>query len=583
MNNFRKPYKMTCEEAQLLMVPMWAGTSGITDEEKQFLEAHLIVCQACTKEYEETKRLMSLVKKHWRPISSETRQLLEHAGHEVIEQNHVSIHRKRPMTVEEGWKDLCRRCPDLAESTEKPKSLQLFLCIGAVAACLVIGVFTWSVFSHYSKPHTLPQTSSSGQVASAPKPSVKVELVTNTGNIPIPNGEQITSAGQLKTLLINGKHRMMLNTNTVLAVEPLIENSNIGCLVKLTSGQVYTHVEHDGNPFIIDTANGKAVITGTTFDVKATDVSTTLVVSEGTVKFESKSGVVKVAAGQTSEIVGQSAPLIPLSCNAAELMAWATGYKAGPALAKTELNPDPWDIPLSFGENPIILEETDYHQWVEQKREWFKKNFPWIFELKNALAREGIEVDYPQLLIRSGDIWQFVCLETTSARFSVDSFNSLLKIASNYGFDKQWLLENVPAAKYAIEKPVLPEDSFTGLKAFERWLDYLDEAKKLEPPTPIYSFHASKYLENTRSLIWFAVRDGQYDLTDKERAELLGVLQEEVTTACQCKNDEMYPTEEQKKPSCDDDTFKTADKRIVGYIEAMKTIEERITEYEIGE
>ena len=58
-------------------------------------------------------------------------------------------------------------------------------------------------------------------------------------------------------------------------------------------------------------------------------------------------------------------------------------------------------------------------------------------------------------------------------------------------------------------------------------------------------------------------------------------LQEEVTAACQCQNDEMYPLDKQEKPSCDEDISKTADERIVGYINTMKAVEEGIMDYEI--
>lgn len=204
MSNFEKPYKITCEEAQLLMVPIWAKDTGVTEQENNAFEAHITVCLACRSEYEEACRLMPIVKEHWGPISEDTLELIEKAGQSY-----------RPkMTVEEGWKDLGRRCPDLAESTEKSKSSQLFGRIGAVAACLVLGVLTWMIFSNYSKPQTLPQDSSSRQVASVSTPSVKVELVTNTGNIPLPGDQQIASAGQLKTLLINGKHQMVMNVGT---------------------------------------------------------------------------------------------------------------------------------------------------------------------------------------------------------------------------------------------------------------------------------------------------------------------------------------------------------------------------------
>jgi len=317
------------------------------------------------------------------------------------------------------------------------------------------------------------------------------------------------------------------------------------------------------------------VITGTTFDIKATANSTTLVVSEGTVQFESQRGVVNVTAGQVSNIVGQSAPSIPLSCNTAELTAWATGYKPGPTLARTESNTDPWYLPLSLIKDPIILEETDYDHWVEQKRDWFKQEFPWIFQLKEALAKEGIEVDYPELLTKTGDVWQFVCLDVVTVCFSVIDSNSLLNIVSDYGFDKLWLLENVPAAKSELEKPVLTANNFTGLKAFQRWLEYLDETNELKLPTPIYSYHASKYLAETRSLIWFTVRDGRYDLTVEEQSEVLALLQEEVTAACQCQNKELYPQDEPKPSHCENKWQKPTDS-VIQDIEIMRVIEEKL-------
>jgi hypothetical protein len=63
--------------------------------------------------------------------------------------------------------------------------------------------------------------------------------------------------------------------------------------------------------------------------------------------------------------------------------------------------------------------------------------------------------------------------------------------------------------------------------------------------------HASKYLAETRSLIWFAVTDGRHDSTVEERAEVLVLLQEEVIAACNCQNDMLSAANEQQS-SCDD-------------------------------
>jgi len=551
---------MNCKEVKLFIPLFVLSGQGMTLDECTALNDHIQSCSRCAKEYEETKFVIELVEYH--------RTGLVNNG---IFSEPVEEYVERELTDEENLQEIwdkAKRGESRRRHNRNVEQVKHFVKASAtIVVCLITGIFTWLAFSVHPKP-LIPQKSAPQHVAFVSKPSVKIELVTKNGNILVPAKQQIASNDELKTLIIDGKHRLVMNSNTTLAVEPLVEHSNIGCLVKLASGRIYTHVEHDGNPFAVHTAHSKAVITGTTFDIKTTDTRTTLVVSEGTVQFESVNGLVKVAAGQTSEIVGQSVPTRPISCNAVELTAWAIGYKHKPAVVQVESSRDSWELPTSLRIEPIVLVETDYDRWVERELYWFKREFSWIFQLKDALAKEGIEVDYPELLIKTGDVWQFACLDVPDARFSVVNPNSLLKIVSSYGFNKQWLVEKVPAAKSALKKPILPENSFTGLKAFERWLEYLDERKGLEPPTPIYSYHASKYLANTRSLVWFAVRDGKYDLTDEECAEVLVLLQKEVTAACKCQNDEL-------KPSCDDRCQESVND-VTRYIETMKNIEKRL-------
>lgn len=270
---------MNCKEAKILLAPHILGDLHNEPQRCKELQAHLLCCPNCAEMYDGFKETIGFVLAH----KAEFAQAFENA-------------RAREKKIDVS----------IPSPASFPKSRKIFIKASAIATSLLIGVSLRMIFSIYSKQQNLLQDSPSQQVASVDKSSLKVELVANTGNIPIPipSGEQITSASQSKTLLINGKHKMIMNTNTVLAVEPLVEHGNIGCLVKLTSGQIYTDVEHDGNPFIVCIVHGKAVITGTTFDVKVTDDSTTLVVSEGTVQFESEKGTVKEVGGQTSRIVG---------------------------------------------------------------------------------------------------------------------------------------------------------------------------------------------------------------------------------------------------------------------------------------
>jgi len=592
MTKFEKPYKMTCDEAQLLMIPMWAKMPGIANKEKMAFNTHLIICSTCSKEYEETKKLMSLVKAHWGAVSTETRQLLEKASYEVLKQKHISTNHK-PTTTEKGWKDLCWRCPDLAEGTKKPKSLQLFMRIGAIAACLVIGVLTWMVFSNYSKPHNLAQApSGSRQVTTAPKPSVKVELIKSSGNIEIDASQTIIADNGLKTLLINGKHQMVLNAGTVLTIEPTMKQTNIGCLVKLDSGQIYTHVQHDGNPFIVDTANGQALITGTTFDIKATKDSTTLVVTEGTVRFESEKGFVNVAAGQKSMLAANSKPTLPALCDVKMLTVWATSDKDIPDLAVAKLSSSKesdYEWPWPIESKPIALEDVDYEHWLKEKQNWFMSEFPWIFQLQKALAKEGVEVGYHELLIQSGDLWQFSYLQDQPSRFSILSFDSLQKAASYYGFDRRWLPGNVTAAKYALVNSALPDETIDLLNAFKQWNNIFKTSQQTSNTVDYdileHLFRASIYTANTRNLLWFAVKTGNYSLTDKERSEALTLLQQQVNAATMCQENALYQPSKEKQ-LCDtalwpQDKWYQWTIAITKNIEEIIHTEEKITRYEI--
>jgi ferric-dicitrate binding protein FerR (iron transport regulator) len=544
-----------------------SSDSNLTTQQRHAFEAHVQKCSKCAHKYQEKKWIIDLVRKYW-SVSKDTLSLIERAKQSS----------RRPMTIEEGWTNINQRITTInrQERIRRTNSWGM-----AVAACLLVGACIWFAYSINSKPELSPNTAVK-QVASV-KHSIRVELVTESGNRLLAARQEIsTSKGKLKKLIINGKHQLIMNTDTILSVEPLASNEHVGCMVRLASGEIFSHVEHDGNSFVVSTPHGQAIITGTAFDIKVTDAQTSLIVSQGSVKLGSESGYVDVTTGHLSKIRSDSIPTKPQICNVAGLTSWAMPAQIDLNLAKAVPEWDSYDFKEIYNStlvSPPDLESIDYSTWIKENQDWFKQAFPWIFQLKEALAKEGVEADYPELLIKTGDIWQFVCLEVSPARFSVINPDSLLKTASDYGFDKQWLLENIPAAKSALEKLVLSENSFTGLKAFERWLEYLDKTKGLTPPTPIYSFHASKYLANTRSLIWFAVRNGKYDLTDQERVEILGLLQEEVTAACKCQNDELYPIDEQKTPFCNEDTYQYPVGTIIKNIEIMKAIEKQLLEY----
>ena len=554
---------MDCKEAQILFAPHIMGDLEHGPGLYSQMEAHLLSCQACRERYEIRNQTIAFIEQHKAIFAEALRNPEEKKAAEKEE-------------IERSWKRIEARLDELEVQERKEKQAKfrrLIVRVSAVAACFVVGISTFLTYSIYSKPKV------------ALKPSVRIEPVSDNGNILIPANRQIVSSDELKTLIIDDKHRIVMNTNTILAVESLRENSNTGCLVKLDSGRIYTHVQHDGNPFVVDTAHGKAVITGTTFDVKVTDESTTLVVSEGTVRFESEKGAVKVTAGQISKIIGKSAPSIPLSCNTAELTAWATGYTPEDALAQTEPLQETYDItelPLSLAPEPIVLEETDYDHWIERKRDWFKQNFPWIFQLKEALAKEGIKVDYPELLVQSGDIWQFVYPQVSPRRIPIPNGDSLLKAASEYGFDEQWLLKNVHSARRSIHSTEFVGDRFTGLRAFEEWADCFERARRLsmqlDSTTLLYSLHSCSYLANTRTLTWLRI----YNVSHQEnQTKMLALLHSNINVVNSLSGKVIELLITSHNSSCGE--YQELAGKVSNDISAIMTLEGRISAYEHGQ
>ncbi|MHC4739941.1 MAG: FecR domain-containing protein [Planctomycetota bacterium] len=519
---------MNCKEAKLLIMPYLGNDKDITGKEHRAFEQHLQSCARCAKEYEESQSLVSLIRKY--------RPLIENVP-ALIEERHPPANLY--MTVEEGWRDLCRRCPDLAEDPKRQKYLRLFYKISAAAACLLIGISAWLMFSPDSKPEIKQKViSQQGAFDSF----LTVELVSDNSKTTIPPGQKLeTSANELKTLIIDNKHQIVMNADTVLTIRPLNVDKNYGCTVELASGQLYSQVKRNANPFIVKTSNGKAAITGTTFDISVADDSTTLVVSEGSVRFESKKGVVRVATGQISRIVGQSAPTKPRACNTAEITAWATSNQVEILPTKPDLHTthSKHDHPgLLIISGPIDLEAIDYEGWVAEKRDWFNSEFPWIFQLEEALVKEGIDVDYPQLLMQSGYIWQFVYPESSAKRVAFLDFKLLLEAVLPYGLDRRWLFKNVPAAKYAIRIRKNTKDKFTSLKEFEQWTASFEGAPESpeEPDSSIISrsLQAGTYLVNTRTLLWLGIKNGISLDEFEDEEKLLSLLNQEIQAADRC-------------------------------------------------
>ncbi|MCP4613225.1 MAG: hypothetical protein GY845_31425 [Planctomycetes bacterium] len=547
---------MKCKKARkLISLYIAPDDSWLSPHDHQALEAHMAVCEPCREDCRESREVIGVLQKCWQ-VSEDTAALLEKG-------RQGSPHR------------IYARIIKLHGSYRR-------VAIWAAAACLVIAVL---ISGLVSSNREAVLTGPNHSVALTGEDLLLVIKSADGGHI-TPGAVIQTSAREIGNLVLNGKHRVVMNAGTRLSIRSLLESDRAGCIVSLDLGEVNVYVEHDGHPFIVQTAHGRAVVTGTTFDVKATDAGTTLVVAEGSVRFESEKGLVEVASGQISKIIAHSAPTSPVSCNAAELTAWAAAYELKPALAKIQSISDAYDLTglrLSAISGPIELERINYEDWIEEKRAWFEREFPWIFQLKNALTHEGVKFDYPELLVMSGDIWQFVYPQNSPQQLPVLYFDPLLKTVVKYGFDEQWLKAKIPAAQYAMNTATAAKDKLNGLEAFKAWVVCFEQLEKspevLDSNTLLYSLHASTYLANTRTLAWLITKNGRPAFRAENKDELLDLLQREVKTAqnitdqttkllwifCQTQTCDEYQT--------------LAD--VIENINEIKRIEKKILEYEV--
>lgn len=398
---------MDCKEAEILFVPHIMGELEHSSKQIFEFQAHLATCQACSEQYESCKRTVEFIESH----KSEFAVALESIQDNVNQQKELK----------HSWQCIEAKLErfEAQESNEKiGKTYRFLIRISATAACIAFGIFGWLMLldSGTAEKPVHPH------VASAPASTIKIQLLSDNGGVLIPADQRIASEDSIKTLIIKDKHRLIMNANTILSISPSNQNKPIGCMINMVSGQIYAHVTHDFSQFIVSTAHGRAVITGTTFDLTATNAGTTLVVVEGSIKFESKRGSAQLTTGQISRIMPNSAPTSPVSCKTVEMTAWATAYELESVLAKIQSISGGYDLSdhgLGAASGPIELEKINDEDWIEEKQSWFKREFPHIFQIQKALGVEGIEVGYLELLTSSGDIWQFVYPENSPRQIPI--------------------------------------------------------------------------------------------------------------------------------------------------------------------
>lgn len=120
-----------------------------------------------------------------------------------------------------------------------------------------------------------------------------------------------TLVGELRSVQLADGSRMQLNTHSTVTAEFQPKERHI----RLLEGEAMFHVAKDSTrPFIVDSADGRAVAVGTTFNVRADSVKTTITVVEGRVQV---SGFAGSGSGSSENISVSSGEQVVIARGAA--------------------------------------------------------------------------------------------------------------------------------------------------------------------------------------------------------------------------------------------------------------------------
>lgn len=538
---------MRCRKTQTLIDLYLVEDPLLDPQERGCFEDHLRDCPQCRAACDRGRQVVALVRSYGQ-VSEDTLALLAEA------------HTPRALLWPSWARDVLR--------------------VGAVAACLAIAVLGWWVVLSSEAPATTSRGSAS---FSAEETGMTIESMGRGGRI-IPGTIIQTSAREVRSLALNGRHQVVMNADTRLSIEPLVVAGQVGCQVNLAQGEVYVHVEHDGNPFVVRTDHGRAVITGTTFDVKVAETGTTLIVAEGSVRFESEGGAVQVAAGRQSMIGRASAPPSrPTACDATALTIWAgAAWSVNPVaqvMGPGDVLAD--SLPV-FAPSPGVrtdFQDICYAEWVEQNRDWFRRRFPEVFRLAEALAQEGVNVGYADLLLDSGLVWQFAWPPAGPERLLAADDAAIIKAAARHSRDLQWLKD-----RRLLSGPANPvvEQAF-GMEAFSRWQKESAAILGTDEVVPTKllfdSLQACDHLRYARMLIWLTIETGRYPPSDASGHQLQELLRLEILSTDRWTSDCLrLLTMEKSDVRCDSDPCRQLIQRLHGEITQIIAMEGRLAD-----
>lgn len=517
---------------------------GLTRRQRESVADHIAHCERCANMYE--------------ALCDANAELWDQAA-KAAGVPRRELHFTR--SPEEALTDLWRRIDEDQSSQRRQRRWAMVSRISgiAAAACILIAIGVgWITLRNGN-----PSQPISGIAANSNGSSKGfVELVTGQGRKPLAMNQSVTTDGQPQEVLLGGIHRVVMNRNTKATFTAVSTSaaregscaqdaldSKIPYEIQLARGELYVEVV-PGHPFTVRTDNAQLDITGTKFNVLAEGDKTELTLLKGSVRFSqpvagnaasATNSFVDVTTGHTSTITGRSAPIEPRETDAMTATAWARDLTLTNAIASAQSKAglDLLESIRKDGQQPksLDLDSIDYVKWRDDHRDWFAIEFPWIFKIQKVLKdQHGINADYIELLMISGDIWQFNYDPKLPAGQSLTKIEpaAITRLARYYGLDEREMLKTIGLPDLALTATTPVQNGTPGQLYAEglcRWHDAIMTAPntrdnpKANDGLKLFSLYASQYLAETRTAAYLWAKNHPEKvrqlLADKEYLAIL--------------------------------------------------------------
>jgi len=496
-----QPDQSPCPPWQLFL---WHAIQAerLSPQQRGLVVDHIARCERCADMYE--------------ALCDANAELWEQAA------GAAGVPKRQPVATrspEEALADTWRRIEaDEAAQRLQRRRAMVFRTGGiAAAACILIAVGIGWLTSRSGKP-----SQDISGVAANPggSPAAFAELLTDKGLRPLGLNQPVATADQAREVLLGGMHRVVMNRNTTatFATAPALQRGDapqagkIPYEIHLARGELYVEVV-PGHRFTVRTGNARLDITGTKFDVRADGDKTELTLLKGSVRFSAldhPQQAVSVTAGHASTIAGRRAPSAPAPVDAIATTVWAreTALRNAVALADGQANVDLsaisqddfWRQP-----DPPDVDTLNYATWRDEHQQ-FSRVFMLPAAVRNGQAGEA---DWIELLMVSGDIWQFhYDPELPSSQPLTKKMEpmAIARLARHYGLDERDMLRSTRLPDSTPNGALPVQDQSLGrwyAEALRRWHDALtttaQEESESKPDLKVLSLRASQHLADTRT------------------------------------------------------------------------------------